>query len=323
MDLPSLLPGFRHHLAARAAAPRTIASYLRTVEAFLDVLGATKPSHGEVERFLARTGASGRVLAASTKRGELMALRAFFRFAARDGAVVDVTDGIVMKRERRDRPAAVVMPDEIGPIFEAAARTPDRQRDTAIVALAYVLGLRVHELVTLDVGQIDLDAKVLREVRGKGGTVTTFPLPDELVTILRDWLRVRAMTANGASPLFPTARPSSSRSGRLSIRSVQRLVGQLAREAGLERPIGPHALRHGCGTAAMHLGVDLGAASKVLRHANLATTSVYVHVAEDGRREPLARLASLIPRSIIGTDGKPNESEGSGASTTPVDIQPL
>lgn len=326
MDLPSLLPGFRDHLAARAAAPRTIASYLRTVEAFLRVLGASAASRGDVERFLSRAGARGSELAASTKRGELMALRAFFRFAAREGAVVDVTDGIVMKRERRERPAAVVMPNEIGPIFEAAARTPDRQRDTAIVALAYVLGLRVHEVVALDVGQVDLTAKSLREVRGKGGSVTTFPLPDELVAILGTWLRIRSMTANGATPLFPTARPASSRSGRLSIRSVQRLVGLLARDAGLDRPLGPHALRHACGTAAIHLGVDLGAASRVLRHANLSTTSVYVHVAEDGRREPLARLASLIPRSVVGTGGteqRTNVSGEVGASPTPVDIQPL
>jgi len=327
MDLRSLVAGFRQHLAARAAASRTIVSYLRTVEAFLGVLDGEAASHGHLERFLAREGARGQLLAASTKRGELMALRAFFRFASREGEVSDVTSGIIVKRERRERPPAVVMPEEIGPLFEAASRSMDRLRNTSVCALLFVLGLRVHEVVALDVNQLDLAAATLRRVRGKGGTITDFPLPYELVAILGDWLRVRAMTTNGSMPLFPTARPSSSTTGRLSIRSMQRLVQQLARDAGLERAIGPHALRHACGTAAIRLGIDVGTTARVMRHANIATTSVYVHVAEDGRREPLARLASLIPRTVVPrandeAAGTPQNHPGK-QSRGGLDIQPL
>lgn len=300
MHLRDLLPGFARHLAARAAAPRTIASYTRTVGAFFDALGDEPVSHGGVEQFLSRVGTHGRPLGASTKRGELMALRAFFRFASREAAVVDPTDGIVVKRERRPA-AAVVMPDEIGPMFEAAARSSEPRRDSLVVALLFVLGLRLHEVVTLDVAQVDLDARVLRRVRGKGGVVSSFPLPERLAAFAAAWLRVRALHGHDEGPLFPTRRPSSSRTGRLSLRSVQRIVARLARDAGLGRAIGPHALRHGCATAAISLGIDVPTTAAVMRHVNISTTNTYTHIANDDRRVPLERLAQLIPAATVPT----------------------
>lgn len=305
MDLRSLLPSFERHLSARAVAARTAASYTRTVDAFLRVLGDRAPSALIVEDFLARTSARGRPLASSTKRAELMGLRAFFRFVARDGAALDPTHGIVVKRDRRDRPGAVVMPDEIAPIFEAASRSAEPIRNAAILALLFVLGLRVHEVVALDVAQVDLGARVLRNVRGKGGTVTQFPIPEELGAILAPWLRVRPMTSESSAVLFPTARPSTSPGGRLSVRSIQRLVASLARAAGLARAVGPHALRHACGTAAIRLGIDVKTTSILMRHANVATTSIYLHVADDERAEPIARLAAMIPASRVPTSEHP------------------
>jgi len=328
-----LLPGFERHLAARAAAPRTIGSYTRTLRAFLGALGDRAPSATDVENFLARIGARGHPLAPSTKRGELMALRAFFRFTSREGATIDPTHGIVVKRSRQERPGVVVMPEEIAPLFDAATRSAARARNLAIVALLFVLGLRVHELVALDATQIDLTALVVRKVRGKGGTETDFPVPQELAEILAAWLRARAMSAHSTDALFLTARPSTSRSGRLSVRSVQRLVARLALEAGLERAIGPHALRHACGTASIRLGTDVPTLAVVMRHANIATTSIYVHIASDARAEPISRLASMIPRSAFPlASGPPSEprptqnhskNQPDDGGQPPVDIQPV
>lgn len=317
----ALLPAFATHLAARAAADRTAVSYRRTVVAFLDGIGVREPTRADIETFLARARADGSPRAASTKRAELMALRAFFRFAAG----VDPTSEIRLKRARRTDPP-VVMPNEAGALYEAAGRSTMPARNTAIIAVMLVLGLRVHEVALLDVAQLDLTAGVLRNVRGKGGTQTTFVLPASVLALLSAWLRERAMTGHGDGPLFPTARPSTSGTGRLSIRSLQRLVRRLGAEAGLGRPIGPHALRHGCATAAISLGIDVPTTAECMRHSSIAVTQSYVHLARDARRDAFERLATLIPPGVL--PGGPSElrnptgtppAEGVGA---PVDIHP-
>jgi site-specific recombinase XerD len=325
------LPAFVQHLTARAAAPRTIESYERTVRQFLDQLEERPSTSTEIEAFLARPRRDGTPRSASTKRAELMALRAFFRFVARDGTVVDPTHGIAVKRQRRDA-APVAMPADVPLLFEAASRSSAPARNVAILGVLHVLGLRVHELAGLDVGQVDLTAKVLRRVMGKGGVIVDFPLPEALVAILERWLTERAMLghAPGAGPLFPTARPATSSTGRLSIRSIQRLVGRLAEDAGLGRSLGPHALRHGCATAAVSVGVDLPVIAEVMRHASLVTTQGYVHLAKDARREAVEKIASLIPEAVVpskSTGAPEAQNHGgklpNGGAHAPLDFHPL
>ncbi len=168
MDLRPLLPAFATHLAARAAADRTRTSYRRSVAAFLKLLPERDATRADIEHFLARPRREGSPRGASTKRAELMALRAFFRFAVAEGVVTDPTAGIRVKRERRAEPA-VAMPVDIGPMYGAAMDSAAPARNAAILALLQVFGLRVHELALLDAAQIDLGAGVLRQVRGKGG----------------------------------------------------------------------------------------------------------------------------------------------------------
>lgn len=254
-----------------------------------------------------------------------MALRAFFRFAMNERVVPDPTAGVRVKRERRAEPA-VVMPDDIGPMYEAAMGSTAPARNIAILALLQVFGLRVHELALLDAAQIDLGAGVLRQVRGKGGTVTDFPMPPAVATILWSWLRERRMLGHDEGPLFPTARPSSSATGRFSIRSLQRLVNRLAEHAGLGRRLGPHALRHGCATAAIMAGVDLPTVQRAMRHENVATTSLYSHVAHDARRDAFEHVAALIPRAVLprerpGTRNPLRNPPDDGVEP-PVDIHP-
>lgn len=320
----ALLPAFAQHLTARAAAPRTIASYERTVQQFLDQLEGRPSTSGAVDAFLSRPRRDGAPRGAATKRAELMALRAFFRFAAIDDAVVDPTHGIVVKRERREAPP-VAMPSEVPLLFEAAARSGNSARNVAILGLLHVLGLRVHELAGLDVEQADLAAKVLRRVRGKGGVTVDFPLPAALAAILERWLRERAMLghAPGAGALFPTARPATSKSGRLSIRSLQRLVARLAEDAGLGRSLGPHALRHGCATAAVTVGVDLPVIAELMRHASLVTTQGYVHLARDARRDAVEKIASLIPDAAVpGASSEASATPQDHDGKSPLDFHP-
>jgi len=292
------------------------------------VLGDRPPGRSAVEAFLSRPTMGGEPRAAPTKRAELMALRAFFQLALREHGVADATDGIAIGRGTRVEPR-VAMPADIPRLFDAAERSTERARDLAILGLFFVLGLRVHELVQLDTAQVDPTAHMLWRLRGKGGHVTDLPLPSRLEDLLVSWLRRRSMDGHDDSgPLFPTARPSSSRTGRLSIRSLQRLVGRLCVEADLGRQLGPHALRHGCATAAIVLGVDVPTTAAMMRHASIATTQGYVHLASDARRTAFERISSLIPRAstsdvvsaleISQNPAKTGPSRGGGAA---VDIQ--
>lgn len=328
MDLRALLPDFARHLSARAAASRTIVSYTRTVEALLCVLGDQPPGRSAVEAFLSRPTIDGDPRAASTKRAELMALRAFFQLALREHGVADATDGIAIGRGTRVEPR-VAIPADIPRLFNAAERSTERARDLAVLGLLFVLGMRVHEVAQLDAAQVDPVAHMLWRVRGKGGTVTDLPLPARLEDLLGAWLRRRLMDGHDDSgPLFPTARPSSSRTGRLSIRSLQRLVARLCVEAELGRQLGPHALRHGCATAAIVLGIDVPTVAAALRHSSIATTQGYVHLASDARRTAFERISSLIPKAstsevlsageISQNPAKTGPSRGGGAA---VDIQ--
>lgn len=326
MHLRALLPDFARHLAARGAATRTTASYTRTLEAFFEHLGQRLPAPPTVEAFLARPGRRVEARSSSTKRAELIALRAFFAFASPQDAA-DPTDGIAIRRGARTEPV-VAMPADIPRLFDAAARSAEGPRDLALLGLFFVLGLRLHEVVQLDVEQVDLVARVLWRVCGKGGVVVDLPIPARLETLLAAWLRVRAMRGHPDSgPLFPTARPTSSRTGRLSARSLQRAVGRLCSAAGLAKQLGPHALRHGCATAAISLGVDVPTTAAALRHSSIATTQAYVHLAGDARRCAYDRISSLIPPSI-GSPAAPAASPAAntcesgrlGASSSPVDF---
>lgn len=325
MNLRALVPAFATHLRARSAAVRTLASYERTVLAFLDVAGAAAATRADVERFLARPRADGSPRAASTKRAELMALRAFFRFV---DTATDPTAGLRIKRERRAEPS-VVMPVEVAPLFEAAACSAAPKRSVLVVGLLVVLGLRVHELALLEVRHIDLVAAMLRNVRRKGGVVSNIPLPEPLVALVREWLRERTMMGHGDGALFPTARPSASRTGHLSVRSLQRLVNRLAADAGLGRRLGPHALRHGCATAAISLGIDVPTTAECLEHRSIATTQTYVHLARDARRAAFERLATLIPPAVLPAgvlpSSEPRNPSGNPPDDgvlAPVDIHP-
>jgi len=306
MKLRALLPAFRQHLAAHDAAPRTIASYTRTVEAFLASADGGGTSRAEVEAFLGRESTRGGRLASTTKRGELMGLRAFFRYASREAGASDPTDGITIPRERRAAPRFAA-PAQVPKLFRAAAESDEPARNLALLGLFFVLGLRVHEVAQLRVEQIDLDTHMLWRVRGKGGSVVDLPVPPKLEVLLAGWLRVRTMRGHAATgPLFPTARPSTSRTGHLSIRSLQRLVNRLSQAAGLATVLGPHALRHGHGTASIAVDNDVPTTSSMMRHASIATTQIYVHLSGDAQRTGYERVSGLIPPEVLPSDATPN-----------------
>lgn len=260
--------------------------------------GTEPPTRGDAEAFLGRPRRDGGRRSPGGRNQELQALRAFSKFALREGRLpADPTDGVPFLREAPRDPAVLGL-DELRRLFTAAAETTEvsrRARDLAILSLLSQLGLRVHELVALDLDQVDIASATLLGVKGKGGTVHELPLNAPTLTLLVAWIAERSSrAAEGEPALFV-----SSRGSRLGVRSVQRRLVRLRSEIGTSKRLTPHSLRHTCATLALTLGADLSTVSELLRHSDLNTTRRYLHLVDERRREAVRRLATSIPTTVL------------------------
>jgi integrase/recombinase XerC len=213
---------------------------------------------------------------------KLAALRAFFRLLVREGVresdpsaglpgpklpprlpkPLSVDDCDALVRARRPAPAAP----------EGARETTRELRDQALVELLYGGGLRVGELVALDVRDIDLRRGDVR-VWGKGGKERVVPLPAAAREALGAWLDHRRHPGVLAEPLF-----SSLRGRRLGERDVRRILLRRARQAAVADRVHPHRLRHSYATHLLDMGADLREIQELLGHASLSTTQKYTAV---------------------------------------------
>jgi integrase/recombinase XerC len=276
--LDAQVGAFLEHLRhERRLSPRTLEGYghdLGLFAAWLHGAGATEWSavtEHHVRGFVAarrRQGASGR----SVQR-ELSALRSFFRYLLREGvARSNPAKGVRAPKTPRKLPATLD-PDQLGRLLDAPADTPLAIRDAAIMELFYSSGLRLAELIGLDLGDVDLgDATV--EVTGKGAKTRRVPVGRLAVEALRRWLGVRPDFAGADErALFV-----SERGRRLHPRTVQARLRRLALERGAARHVHPHLLRHSFASHLLESSGDLRAVQELLGHANIGTTQIYTHL---------------------------------------------
>lgn len=295
---PPLLDALRVHLLARRKAARTITTYLDLAQSFLRLLGETPPIPSDVESFLARPRLAGGRRAASSINQALSAVRALARVAVADGTWPrDPTADIAMLREPTKEPTFLSR-DELSAVFRAAARNDNlsaRARDLALLAVLATTGLRVHEVVALDIQQLERASGTLLDVRGKGETRHHVAVAASTVALLDDWLRHRERVARvDERALFV-----SNAGTRWSIRTVQRHVSALGERAGLAKRIAPHALRHTLGTQALAMGVDILTLADIMRHSDLATTRRYVHLGTERKRRAADTLDRLVPSEVL------------------------
>ncbi len=240
----------------------------------------------------------GRNSPASVAR-KLSALRSFFRFLVRE-KVVNSDPVAVVSMPKRDRymPAFLTV-DETFALLEAP--TPEDRffrRDRAILEVLYGAGLRVAELVGLDLSNVDLESGMIR-VLGKGGKERLVPMGRAANETLSAWipdrLRLLARGAARGNKVAEEAVFLNLRGGRLSTRSVERLVEQYSARAGIAVRVTPHSLRHSFATHLLEMGADLRAVQELLGHASLSTTQRYTHLNMDhlagvyDQAHPLAR----------------------------------
>jgi integrase/recombinase XerC len=285
---------FDAHLSAeRGASPATRRAYLSDARAFGRHLGENAHADAaEASDVYAWLADLGRRLEPATVARKLASLRAFYRFLAREGHCdADPTLGIPAPRTPRRLPKPVSV-DECEALAEAdrdgagggdetGGPEAARLRDRALVELLYGAGLRVGELVALDVRDVDLRRGEVR-VWGKGGKERIVPLVGAAHEALDAWLAHRRRPGVLAEPLFTSLRPRADETvRRLSARDVRRMLARRARRAGVAGRIHPHRLRHSYATHLLDMGADLRAIQELLGHASLSTTQKYTGVSAE------------------------------------------
>jgi integrase/recombinase XerC len=273
------LARFDAHLGAeRRLSPHTLAAYRRDLAAF--AAWCTANGHHDwlaldmqhLRAFAARSHAGG--LGPRSVQRRLSALRSFFRFLEREGIASrnPVTDVRAPKAGRR-------LPQTLDVDQMSRLLTPESTvhavgtRELAIMELFYSSGLRLAELVGLDLPDLNLADRTVR-VLGKGSKVRIVPVGAKAVAALRKWLVERGALAAEGEPAVFTGRTGR----RIGARQVQRLVASVARARGLAQHVHPHLFRHSFATHLLESSRDLRAVQELLGHASISTTQVYTHL---------------------------------------------
>jgi site-specific recombinase XerD len=220
-------------------------------------------------------------LGKNTQNYHLIALRSFLKFCAKRDIETMPADKIELAKSKRKQ-VTFLNPEELERLFNAPKLdTINGLRDRAILELLFSSGLRVSELVGLDVGDINLKRKEFM-VRGKGQKDRPIFISDVAAWWIQAYLDKRQ---DNSRPLF--IRYSGSKkvnlSGnyyRLTARSVQRLVARYAVLAGITKHVSPHTLRHSFATDLLMNGADLRSVQAMLGHSNISTTQIYTHVTD-------------------------------------------
>jgi integrase/recombinase XerC len=261
------------------ASPHTIAAYerdLKQVAAYLKEREIRWDKAGNVtlRGFLAELHEKKRQK--TTIGRKLAALRSFYDFCLRKKYVAENPAKILSRPRLEKRVPSFLSEDETSQLLDLPrGGEPLDLRDRAILELFYATGIRVSELVGIETGDLHFGERLVR-VRGKGKKERIVPFGGKALEALQDYRRARAVLAaggDGGEAFF-----LNYRGGRLTTRSVQRMVHKYIRQTAVARKISPHSLRHSFASHLLGRGADLRVIQELLGHASLATTQKYTHV---------------------------------------------
>lgn len=283
---------FIHYLSVeKNASPHTCRCYQRDLEGFEDFLknsGMYLTSSGEVEMAKVDRIAIRKYLSILHRRNKkssiarkISTLRSFFRYLNREQIIPsNPAKSVSTPKVEKTLPTTLTV-DEAFRLMESPKSFSEKSspsgfknkrfRDRAILELLYSSGLRVSELVGLNTNQIELDLGIVK-VMGKGRKERIVPVGGKAIEVLKAYLEERGML-KGDEPIFV-----NSLGGRLTARSVGRLIKKYSRHSGIFRKVSPHSLRHTFATHLLDAGADIREIQEMLGHSSLSTTQRYTHV---------------------------------------------
>lgn len=279
----------------KGASANTVAAYRNDLQQLADFIGSSRGASGW--QSLDRTAIQDFILDLK-QRGytetsvarKVAAVRSFFAFLSAEGIVgTNPTEGLTSPRVGKSLPKAI-SPNEVDELLEQPARraTPEAKRDSAMLELIYATGMRVTELVSLDISNLNLDPRSpYVRCLGKGAKERTIPIHDQALEALVAYLedgRPLLVRNKGEDALFVNRRGE-----RLTRQGFWLILKGYAKAANLSSDVTPHTLRHSFATHMLRGGMPLRNVQEMLGHANISTTQVYTHLTSDHVREVYER----------------------------------
>jgi integrase/recombinase XerC len=263
----------------RQLSAHTVSNYRRdltSLEAYCRQRGRDDPEQlveADIRQWVSQLHRRG--LAGSSIQRSLSAARSFYNYLGRErGRPRNPAAAVQAPRKPRKLPKTLDT-DQVDRYLRFDRDAPLDRRDRAIAELFYSSGLRLAELVAVNVGDIDRQSRLLT-VTGKGNKARTVPVGKVALEAIDRWLAVRpegAAEPDGAHPLF-----TSRRGQRISVRNIQARLRLQGRRSGMHQDVHPHMLRHSFASHMLESSGDLRAVQELLGHANISTTQIYTHL---------------------------------------------
>ncbi|MEJ2114602.1 MAG: tyrosine recombinase XerC [Gammaproteobacteria bacterium] len=261
----------------RRYSPATLDSYQRDLLQFIEFINAVNVTDCcDVDSLHIRNYAGSRRrrgISARSLHRCLSAIRGFYSYLQREqlvenNPVADVSGPSIQKKLPK-----LLDVDEINRLLNEGPQNPLKLRDYAMMELMYSSGLRLAEMVNLDIDAIDLNQAQV-QVLGKGNKTRYLPIGSNACKALKRWLEARNnIVVEGELAVF-----INNRGKRLSPRAVQQRMAQIGREQGLDKHVHPHMLRHSFASHLLESSGDLRAVQEMLGHADISTTQIYTHL---------------------------------------------
>ncbi len=277
-QLPGQIEQFLTYLRdVRQLSPHTLSNYGRDLASLLDwclqqeISDAAEVSTGDIRQYASQLHRRG--LAGSSIQRNLSAIRSFYNHLGRqrkDGINHNPANGIQAPKQARRLPKTLDV-DQLSRFLQPQSDDPLELRDLAMAELFYSSGLRLSELASLNLNDID-PRSALVTVIGKGSKARTVPVGSVALEAIASWREQRIAPASEFA-LF-----TSNRGQRISLRNIQARLKKLGRKSGMPQDIHPHMLRHSFASHMLESSGDLRAVQELLGHANISTTQIYTHL---------------------------------------------
>lgn len=255
-------------------SPHTLLNYKIDLRDFFEFLGDTpieRVDYFHLRRFLGNLKTKN--LRSKTLARKLSSLRSFFKFLFREGLVKKNPAVLLMTPKLEKKLPQFLSEGDMGRLIESTAGSDEASlRDRAIFEALYSTGMRVSEVVSLNVGCVDFISNIVK-VLGKGKKERLLPIGDTALKAMQHYLNTRK---NASEAMFLNLRGQ-----RLTDRSVRNILNKHILKTSIQSKISPHALRHSFATHLLNAGADLRSVQELLGHVNLSTTQIYTHMTTD------------------------------------------